>query len=70
MKYSEPKSRSLDRKFISEFDETILSGLAKDVGAPNWVRQMFPLAVENDGTMPDGEGFISELKQLDRSFTL
>lgn len=69
VKYSEPKSRVLDRKFITEFDETILSGLAKEVGASNWVRQLFPLAVEDDSNAPNDEGFISELKQVDRSFS-
>lgn len=37
IKYSSPKSRVLDRRFIESFDANILSELVDRVGAQHWV---------------------------------
>ncbi|KAK2783668.1 hypothetical protein FQN53_009120 [Emmonsiellopsis sp. PD_33] len=42
-KYSAPKSRSLDRIFIEDFDETVLSGLADKMGARKWLPTITPI---------------------------
>lgn len=75
VKYSEPKSRALDRKFITDFDEATLSSLAKEVGACNWTRQILPFGVMGDNDSLDNEDparveVLSEMTQLNRSFSL
>ncbi|KAK2763995.1 hypothetical protein FQN54_009614 [Arachnomyces sp. PD_36] len=73
LKYSEPKSRTLDRNFITAFDETTLTDLAKSVGACSWAPKILPLSDGNklgeNATPGEGE-FDASLNPLHRSFTL